>query len=167
MWGSRTSQARTPDRRYRRIRTCLPGEVESSSSPIRRLAPDVKYPEKVECQPDRIAAVRHPKKVGCRSDRIAAVRHPDKVERWPDRIPDMRYPGGMRENFLSGWNERCHVSQGTVCMSKGEGATLHFLGRIPQWVVVPAVQGGFGPLHNHQGKKLQGESFKRAPATLR
>ena len=48
MRGSRTSQARTLDRRYRRIRTCLPEEVESSSSPIRRQAPDVKYPEKVE-----------------------------------------------------------------------------------------------------------------------
>ena len=36
-----------PGKRYRRIRTCLSGEVESSSSPIRRQAPDVKYPEKV------------------------------------------------------------------------------------------------------------------------
>ena len=43
MWGSRTSQVRTLDRRYRRIRTCLPGEVESSSSPIRRQASDVRY----------------------------------------------------------------------------------------------------------------------------
>ena len=41
--------------------------------------------------------------------------------------------------FPSGWNERCHVSQGAVCVSKGEGATRHFLGRIPQWVVVQAV----------------------------
>ena len=57
-------------KRYQRIRTCLSEEVESSSSPIRRQAPDVKYPEKVERRPDR----------------IAVVRHPDKVERWPDRI---------------------------------------------------------------------------------
>ena len=49
----------------------------------------MKYPEKVERRPDRIAAVRYPEKVGCRPDRIAAVRHPDKVERWPD--PDVRY----------------------------------------------------------------------------
>ena len=35
----------SPDKRYRRIRTCLPGEVESSSSPIRRdRIPDVRYP---------------------------------------------------------------------------------------------------------------------------
>ena len=37
-----------PGKRYQRIRTYLSGEVESSSSPIRRQAPDVKYPEKVE-----------------------------------------------------------------------------------------------------------------------
>ncbi|KAL6310742.1 hypothetical protein AAG906_028224 [Vitis piasezkii] len=39
---------------YRRIRTCLTGEVETPSSPIWRQAPDVKYPEKVERRPDRI-----------------------------------------------------------------------------------------------------------------
>ena len=84
----------------------------------------MKYPEKVERQPDRIAAVRYPEKVRCRSDRIAAVRHSDKVERWPD--PNVRYPGGMSENFcpdgmsaeknsecdIPKWNERCHMSQG-------------------------------------------------------
>ena len=80
----------------------MPGEVESSSSPIRRQAPDVRHPEKVGCRPDRIAVVRHLKKVGCRPDRIATVRHPDKVERWPDRISDVRHPGGMRENFRPG-----------------------------------------------------------------
>ena len=118
MWGSRTSQARTLDRCYRRILTCLPEEVESSSSPIRRQAPDVRHlekvgcrsdkiaavrhPKKVRCRPDKIAAVRHPEKVGCRPDIIAAVRYSDKVERWPDRIPDVRHPGGMRENFRPG-----------------------------------------------------------------
>ena len=44
------------------------------------------YPENVESQPDR----------------IAAVRHPDKVERRPDIIPDVRHPGGMSENFHPG-----------------------------------------------------------------
>ena len=34
----------SPDKRYRRIRTCLSGEVESSSSLIRRQASDVRYP---------------------------------------------------------------------------------------------------------------------------
>ena len=32
---------------YQRIRICLTGEVETPSSPIRRQAPNVKYPEKV------------------------------------------------------------------------------------------------------------------------
>ena len=43
--------------------------------------------------------MRYPKKVGCRSDRIAAMRHPDKVECWPDRIPNVRHPGGMNDVF--------------------------------------------------------------------
>ena len=38
----------SPSKRYQRIRICLTGEVETPSSPIRRQAPDVKYPEKVE-----------------------------------------------------------------------------------------------------------------------
>ena len=42
MWGSRTSQARTPNRHYRRIRTCLSGEVGTSAGQ----APDVRYPER-------------------------------------------------------------------------------------------------------------------------
>ena len=92
MWGSRTSQARTPDRRYRRIRTCLPGEVESSSSPILRQAPDVRHLEKVGCRPDRIVAMRYPEKVGCRQDRIATVRYLEKVGCRSDRIAAVRYP---------------------------------------------------------------------------
>ena len=95
-------------KRYQRIRTCLSEEVESSSSPIRRQAPDVKYLEKVERRPDRITAVRHSDKVGCRLDRIAVVRHPDKVERGSSRIPDVIHPGGI--SLPSGWNELCHAS---------------------------------------------------------
>ena len=64
-----------PGKRYQRIRTCLPGEVESSSSPIRRQAPDAKYLEKVERRPDRILAVRYPERVGRQPDRI-----PTRVE---------------------------------------------------------------------------------------
>ena len=66
----------SPGKRYQRIRTCLPGKVESFSSPIRRQTPDVKYPEKVER----------------RSGRMAAIRHPDKS-------------GVSRTEFLPGWNE--------------------------------------------------------------
>ena len=85
----------------------------------------------MERRPDRIAAVRYLEKVGCQPDIIAAVRHPNKVERWPDPDvrypekaerrpdPDVRCPGGMSENSPSGWNERCHVSQG-----RGSHATI-------------------------------------------
>nr|CAN80397.1 hypothetical protein VITISV_003480 [Vitis vinifera] len=38
----------SPGKRYQRIQICLTGEVETPSFPIRRLTPDVKYPEKVE-----------------------------------------------------------------------------------------------------------------------
>ncbi|WJZ82578.1 hypothetical protein VitviT2T_002325 [Vitis vinifera] len=75
-----------------RIRTCLIGEVESPSSPIRRHAPDVKYPEKVERRLDRIPDARYPEKVERQPDRIPDVRYLEKVERWPDRIPNVRYP---------------------------------------------------------------------------
>ena len=82
----------SPGKRYQRIRTCLTGEVESPSSPIRRQAPDVKYPEKVERRPDRISNVRYPEKAERRLDRIPDVRYPEKVERRPDKILDVRYP---------------------------------------------------------------------------
>ena len=118
----------------------------------------MKYPEKVERRPDRIAAVRYPEKVGCRPDRIAVVRHPDKVERWsdsdvryPEKVeswldPDVRYPekverrpdsdvrcpGGMNENFRPGGMSDATCRKGDVCVAKGKEATRHFLGRIPQ-----------------------------------
>ena len=38
----------SPGKRYQRIWICLTGEVETPSFPIRRQAPDAKYPEKVE-----------------------------------------------------------------------------------------------------------------------
>ena len=68
----------SPGKGYQRIRICLIGEVETPSSPIRRQAPNVKYPEKV---PD----VKYPEKVECRPDRIPDVRYPEKV-------PDVKYP---------------------------------------------------------------------------
>ena len=68
-----------PGKRHQRIRTCLPGEVESSSYPIWRHVPDMKYQEKVER----------------RLNRIVAVRHSDKVERWPGQNSGCE---------TSGWN---------------------------------------------------------------
>ena len=76
----------SPGKCYQRIQTCLTGEVETSSSPIRRQAADVKYPDKVERWSDRIQDVRYPEKVERRLDRIPDVRYPEKVERRPDRI---------------------------------------------------------------------------------
>ena len=37
----------SPGKHYQRIRICLTEEVETPSFPIRRQAPDVKYPENV------------------------------------------------------------------------------------------------------------------------
>ena len=110
MWGSRTSQARTPDRRYRRSRTCLSGEVGTSGGQ----APDVRYPEKV----------------GCRPDRMTAMRHPDKVEHWSDIIPDMRYPGGMRDSRPGGMSDATCRKGPSACPRKREPRNT-FLGRIP------------------------------------
>ena len=87
---------------YRRIRTCLSEEVESSFSPIRRQALDTKYSEKVERRPDRMTAVRYPDKVERWPDRMATVRYPDKVERWRGRIPDVRHPGEVSDDFRPG-----------------------------------------------------------------
>ena len=88
-----------PGKRHQSIRTYLSGEVESSSSPIWRHASDVKYPKKVKRRLD------------------PNVRYLDEVERRPDIIAAVRHPGGMSaEKYfgcdISGWNERCHVSQG-------------------------------------------------------
>ena len=98
----------------------------------------MKYSEKVERRPDKIAAVRHPEKVGCRPDRMAAVRHPDKVERWPD--PDVICPGGMSD---------------ATCRN-GEEATLQFLGRIPQ---CPLLYRMSGPVRKGEIKMLPLQNF--------
>ena len=60
----------SPGKRYQSIRICLTGEVKTPSFPIRRQAPDVKYPEKVERHPARISDVGYPEKMEHRkSDR--------------------------------------------------------------------------------------------------
>nr|CAN72682.1 hypothetical protein VITISV_036812 [Vitis vinifera] len=67
----------SPSTRYQSIRTYLTGEVESPFSLIRQS-------EKVERLPD--PDMRYPDEVECRPDRMATVRHPDKIEHQPDRI---------------------------------------------------------------------------------
>ena len=94
----------SPGKRYQKIRTCLTGEVELPSSPIRRQALDVKYPEKVER----------------RLDEIPDVRYPEKVER--------------RLDIILSWVEWAmpRIARGTICVCKRERVTWHFLGKIPQ-----------------------------------
>ena len=108
------------DKRHQSIRTCLSGEVESSSSPIRRKTPDVKYPENVERRPD--PDVRYPDEMVRRPD--PDMRYPDEVGCQQDIIAAARYPDGMSENFRPGG-----MSDAT-CRKK-ERDTWHILGRIP------------------------------------
>ena len=68
--------------------------------------------------------MRYLEKVGCRSDKMAAVRHPDKGRTLVGQNSGYEI-SGWNEGFSSGWNERCHVSQGAVCVSKEEEATRH------------------------------------------
>ena len=103
----------SPSERYQRIQICLSGEVETPSSSIRRQAPDVKYPEKVERPPDRIPDVRYPEKVERRKgDRLCVqgvgTPPPDDMERaslsgaTPSRFPKrtrdaLPYPDSLKE----------------------------------------------------------------------
>ena len=88
----------------------------------------MKYPEKVERRPD--PDVRYPDEVDRRPD--SDVRYPNEVERRSNIIAAVRYPGGLSENFHPGGMSDATGRKGDVCVSKGEEATWHFLGRIPQ-----------------------------------
>ena len=126
MWGLRTSQARTPDRHYRRIRTCLSEEVGTSVGQ----APDVRYSEKV----------------GCRPDRMAAVRHPNKVECWSDRISDMRDSrlGGMRDSRSGGMSDATCRKGPSTCPREREPRGTFLGGSHSGWLCkqFKAVLGG-------------------------
>ena len=95
----------SPGKRYQRIRICLTGEVETPSSPIRRQAPDVKYPDgmsaenifgceisgwNVDGAEFRMWDIR----VECRWSRIPDVRHPGKVDALP-------YPNSLRKKHTA------------------------------------------------------------------
>ena len=103
----------SPSKCYQRIRTCLTGEVEFPSSPIRRQAPDVKYPDKMERRPDRIPDVRHPEKVGCRRTEF---RMWDIRRRW-----DVGEQNSECETFGEGGTS---ARQNFGCEISGEGGTL-------------------------------------------
>ena len=107
----------SPGERYQRIRICLTGEVETPSFHIRRQAPDVKYPEKMERQPDRIPDVRYPEKVEHRKgDRLCVhgigtppsddTEHALLSGATPSRFPKrtrgvLPYPDSLREKHTT------------------------------------------------------------------
>ena len=92
--------------------------------------------------------MRYPEKVGCWPNRMAAVKHPEKLERWPDRIPDMRYPGGMRGSRPGGMRDSRPGGMRNFRQGEMSDATCR-KGSDPQWVVVQAVEGSSGQLHDH------------------
>ena len=51
---------------------------------------------------------------------------------WLDRMAAVRYSGGMSDDFRPGGVSYATRRKGDVCLSKREGATWQFLGRIPQ-----------------------------------
>ena len=157
--GDRGQVKRAP--RTHRERAKLSGESESLTTDVLRISVTEGSghvcPGKLNCPPlpsgDRIPDVRYPggwnvngQDSGCEISGWMECR--------PDRISDMRYPGGMRENFRPGGMSDATCRKGASACPREREPRDTFLGRIPQWVVVQAVQGGSGRLHNHQGKKL-------------
>ena len=83
----------SPGKRYRMIRICLTREVETPSFPIRRQAPDAKYPDGM-CRMWDIW-------VECRRSKFSDVR----------RFPDVRHPGGMAAEQLHPDSLRGYVAR--------------------------------------------------------
>ena len=75
--------------------------------------------------------MKYPEKVEHRPDRIAAVRHPDKVEHWPDRIPDVRYPDGMSDDFCLGGMSYATRRKGGRLRGQGRGSHVTFFREDP------------------------------------
>ena len=76
----------SPGKHYQRIRLCLTEEVETPFFPIRRQALDVKYPKKVERQPDKIPNVRYPEKVEHRKGHRLRVQGVGSGHRYPEQL---------------------------------------------------------------------------------
>ena len=95
--------------------------------------------------------MRYLEKVGCRPDRMATVRHPNKGRTLVGQNSEYEI-SGWNEGLPSGWNERCHVLQGAVNVSKEAGATRHLFREDP---TVGGCASSSGRLHNHQGKKCK------------
>ena len=73
--------------------------------------------------------MKYPEKVGCRPDRMAAVRHPDKVERWPGIFPDVRHPDGMSDDFCPGGMSYDFRPGGISYATRHKGGCLRGQGR--------------------------------------
>nr|CAN69347.1 hypothetical protein VITISV_014456 [Vitis vinifera] len=82
----------SPGKRCQRIQICLTGEVETPSSPIRRQAPDAKYPN------------------GMSVEKIPDVKHPGGMSTEQNSRCD-----------TSWWNVRCHTLQGGRLRVQGVG----------------------------------------------
>ena len=105
----------SPGKRYQRIRICPTEEVETLSFPIRRQVPDVKYPEKVEHQSDRIPDVVYPEKMEHRKGdrpRVQGVETPPPndgaiaIRITPSGFPKrtsgaLPYPDSLREKHTA------------------------------------------------------------------
>ena len=88
-----------PGKRYQRIRTCLTGEVETSSSPIRHQAPDVN--DRTEF---RMWDIRRRWNVGGQNSRCEISK---KMER---RRTEFRMWDIRRRWNVGGQNSRCEIS---------------------------------------------------------
>ena len=86
----------SPGKRYQRIRICPSREVETPSSPIRRQALDVKYPEKVECRKGdclRVQGVGTPPPDDTECASLSGLLHPDSPRGHTTRSP-IQTPSG-------------------------------------------------------------------------
>ena len=115
----------SPGKRYQRIRICLTEEVETPSFPIRRQAPDVKYPENVERHPARIPDVGYPENVERHPARILDVGYLENVERHPAIISDVGYPENVERHsaIISdvGYSEKMERRKGDCLHVHGVG----------------------------------------------
>ena len=89
----------SPGKRYQRIRTCLTGEVETPSSPIRRHVPNVKYPEKVERRSDKnLLRVEWAMSRLMLGGWFACARCRDPSPWWHGEYPEQLHPDSLREH---------------------------------------------------------------------
>ena len=89
----------------------------------------MKYPEKVERRPNRMAAARYPEKVGCR----------------PGRIPDVRYPGGVSDDFRPGGMSYAMRRKGDRLRVQGRRSHVALFSEDPTVPMHKWVQGGKEP----------------------